>query len=272
MRSLTSVRPKKSLSQNFLVDATVARRIADSLQPLESECVIEIGPGTGALTKHLVLQPTRLLCVEKDQRSVEFLRREYAHLLGDRLEIREGDFLQMDFADVRNGCPVGLSVIGNIPYAISSEILFLLYDNARYVRSCVLMMQREVARRLVAAPRTKEYGILTLATEMAGRAKVLFDVKPGSFFPVPGVTSSVVRIEFRNQPMTDASVAELRTLIRSAFAQRRKTLRNALDGYARRVHGVDVRTVQSAFLDCRAEELSLQDFEQLFREVQRCAS
>lgn len=272
MRSLTTVRPKKSLSQNFLVDATVARRIADSLQPLEGECVVEIGPGTGALTKFLVDQPTKLICVEKDARSVEFLVREYAARTGDRFEVREGDFLQLDFEEIRKECGVGLSVIGNIPYAISSEILFKLFDNAAVLRSCVLMMQREVARRLVASPRSKEYGILTLATEMAGTAKVLFDVKPGSFFPVPGVTSSVVRFEFRHEPATDTSVGDLRSLIRSAFAQRRKTLRNALDGYAKSKHGVDIRSVQSAFLDRRAEELTLQDFDHLFREVRQCAS
>ncbi|MFM8568947.1 MAG: 16S rRNA (adenine(1518)-N(6)/adenine(1519)-N(6))-dimethyltransferase RsmA [Candidatus Kapaibacterium sp.] len=272
MPTITSVRPKKSLSQNFLVDTAVARRIADSLQPMDGECVVEIGPGTGALTRYLVDRPTRLICIEKDARSVEFLRREYAARTGEGFEVREGDFLRLDFRELRGECEKGLSVIGNIPYAISSEILFKLFDNASSIRSCVLMMQREVARRLVAPTRTKEYGILTLATEMAGSAKVLFDVKPGSFFPVPGVTSSVVRFTFRNEPATTTSVDELRVLIRSAFAQRRKTLRNALDGYVRSRLGVDIRSVRSTYLDRRAEELTLEDFDHLYREVRQCAS
>ncbi|MFM2132783.1 MAG: hypothetical protein RL156_64 [Bacteroidota bacterium] len=268
MRQHRDVRPKKSLSQNFLTDGAVAKRIADALQPLPGECVVEIGPGTGALTKHLVDQDTRLVCIEKDARAVEFLNREYAARTGDRFRIQEGDILETNFASMQSECPVGMSVIGNIPYAISSEILFLVFDQAEHLRSCVLMMQREVAKRLVAQPRTKDYGVLTLAAAMAAHVKILFDVKPGSFFPVPGVTSAVVRFEFRNQAPITASVKDIRGIIRSAFAQRRKTLRNALSGYAQTKYGVDIRSVDTPFLDKRAEELTLHDFDQLLRDIQ----
>ncbi len=266
------LRPKKSLSQNFLVDERVSARIASSLGAFEGETVVEIGPGTGALTRQLLPLCSKLVCVELDDRAVIKLREDFHAALETSMELLHQDFLQLSLHDMAQQLGKKIAVIGNIPYAISSPILFHVFDQAVDVRCAVMMMQKEVAQRLVAAVGTKEYGVLTLAAKCAGSAKILFDVKPGSFFPRPSVTSSVVRMDF-NPLIPDAvELSELRALVRAAFGQRRKTLRNAVEQHARMRYHCEIRQQSFSWLDKRAEQLSLQDFRAMKADLEGAAS
>ncbi len=260
MSDKRSLRPKKSLSQNFLVDSSISRKIALSLEPQENETVVEIGPGTGALTRQLLPLCSKLICVELDDRAVEQLQLDFAEELNAKMRLHHMDFLEYSLIDCAAQAGAAISVIGNIPYAISSPILFHVFDNAQVLRCAVMMMQKEVAQRLVASVGSKEYGVLSLAAQTACKAKMLFDVKPGSFFPRPSVTSSVVRMTFAPIIEDHEEVRQLRFLIRAAFGQRRKTLRNALESYALQKHGIALRPFDWTWLDKRAEQLSLDDF------------
>ena len=262
MNASRSIAPKKSFSQNFLTDKGIAKRIVDACEIQEGQCVVEIGPGSGALTGFLLEQCSDLLCIELDRRAVEVIRSNFHAREGMKFECREGDFLELDFEALKEDRGDRISVIGNIPYAISSPIIFHLYDHAPSIRCAVLMMQKEVARRLTASPHSKDYGVLSLATQMIGRVKRVCDVQPGSFFPRPSVQSSVVRIDFEDRGMSAEEMTELRRLIRAAFGQRRKMLRNALADLVNTRYP-NALTAESVYWEKRAEDLSLADYRSL---------
>ncbi len=270
MKDVGSIRPKKSLSQNFLTDVGIAQRIAQSIEPQEAETLIEIGPGTGALTTHLCTITNDLRCVELDDRAIVNLGNRFQkEIAAGSMTLIHGDVLDVDFSSFANAGVHKLSIIGNIPYAISSPILFRIFDNASMFRRAVIMMQKEVALRLVAKTGTKEYGVLTLAAQMVCSPKILFDVKPGSFFPRPSVTSSVVRLDMHAELPDAEEMSELRLLIRAAFGQRRKTLRNALEQLAQQHYGVALRSMTFPWLNQRAEELNLTQFKSLRDDLQQ---
>ena len=249
------LRPRRSLGQHFLRDENIARKIARALDVQEGETVLEIGPGAGALTRHLRQRGARLVLVELDPRAVEVLR---AEVVGSGVELIEGDILATDLKVIASRCPGGtLRVVGNIPYNITSPILFYLLDNRRLISDALLMMQREVARRLVAHPGTKDYGILSILTQFYAQTSTLFDVTPGAFVPPPAVTSTVVRLEMRKRPLVHARDEEhFRRMVRAVFSQRRKTLRNSL----RILLGDGVRTLPSDLpLERRPEELAVEE-------------
>lgn len=267
MKKLPYLAPKKSFSQNFLTDVTIAKRIVESLEVLPDETIIEIGPGTGSLTRFLLESPTTNIHVlELDERAVSSLKSSYPSSKYPALTIHHTDALANSIESyATNDNHQRCSVIGNLPYSITSDLLFHIYDSAGSVRRAVLMVQKEVAKRITAQPRTKDYGVLTLATELVGKAKILFDVQPGSFFPRPSVTSAVFAVDFHQVQRPDHERKALTKLIRSAFGQRRKMLRNSLDSYVNAELGIDISSVQHPFLTRRAEELSLSDVEELYR-------
>src|SRR5438309_897606 len=187
---------KKSLGQHFLVDENVHKRIVAAIRPAADDVVIEIGPGTGLLTKHLVASPLRkLIAFEVDARAVPLLRSALVDE-GDRVDIVEKDFLKADVLALAEREQQKFRVAGNIPYNISSPIIFKLIDDRSVVRDATLLVQLEVAERLVASPRTKAYGIPTVLTNFFGEVKLLFKVPAGAFRPVPKVVSAVVQINF----------------------------------------------------------------------------
>jgi len=257
------IRPKKSLGQNFLVDRTVAAKIVREFAPARGDLVIEIGPGEGALTRCLAASEATIVAIEIDPRAAERIRDEF----GSRIEVIENDVLAIDLKRLAHERGVERArVIGNIPYYITSPILFCLLAARHVVRDATLMMQKEVAARLTASVRTKDYGILAVAVQTYTRPRRLFDVAPGSFRPPPKVTSTVVSLEFLDMEGIDGIEGEHRALVRAAFNQRRKTLRNSLRGLIpnetereRIFIGADIR--QTA----RAEELSPADFIRLAR-------
>ncbi len=215
-------RPKKFLGQNFLVDKNIAAKIVKSLDIKDGDNVLEIGPGQGALTKSLSEKNINYSAVELDKGIYEKLKGEY----GDRIDLIHKDFLKLDFeSNVKHNSE--LKIIGNIPYNITSEILFKIIENREYVSEAVMMMQKEVAQRLIAKPNTKEYGILAVQVGYFTEIKVLFNVPPTAFFPKPKVHSSIVRFKMRSGgDLKDEAL--FKKLVRQSFGQRRKVMRNSL--------------------------------------------
>lgn len=218
-------RPKKFLGQNFLVDENIAKKIVGSLDIQPDDYVIEIGPGQSSLTKYLIELTKNLIAVELDKHIVEKLRAE------GKIDVIHKDFLELDFD---NDLPKftdknrKLKIIGNIPYNITSQILFMLFDNAERVDSALLMMQKEVAKRLTAVPNTKDYGILAIQTQVFTSPKLLFNVPPTAFFPKPKVDSTVVKFNFHNEKHKIENYPLFKSLVKASFGQRRKTMRNSL--------------------------------------------
>lgn len=250
------IRPRKSLGQNFLRDENIVRKILDAVAPAADDVLVEIGPGEGALTRFLAGTVRRLVAVEIDGRAVELLRTR-PELAG--VELVHGDFLRTDLPALAADGPV--RIVGNIPYNITTPILFHVLDHRSAVRDLTIMIQQEVGARLAAPRGGGDYGILAVLTQMAADVRVLFDVSPNCFTPRPAVTSSVVQLRFLPAPRFPlADEAAFRALVRGVFGTRRKTLRNGL----RRTLGADP-DIRPAGIDPgrRPEELSLEEFARL---------
>ncbi|MFC2085998.1 16S rRNA (adenine(1518)-N(6)/adenine(1519)-N(6))-dimethyltransferase RsmA [Bacteroidota bacterium] len=258
-----SLRPIKRLGQHFLVDPNTIRRIITQLEAPADARVVEIGPGPGALTDYLVKQYADLVTIEVDERAVELLHERHPGL-----DVRHMDILDVDYSEIGIGAAgqtVGarsLWVIGNLPYNITSQILFGLLEAPEIVRA-VLTMQKEVAERLVAQPRTKAYGILSVLTQLFARPKICFHISPNVFRPKPDVWSSTVRLDFPSEISLQHAVdrMHLRAVVRTAFNQRRKTLRNSLRQLASEAGG----EVPEEWAGKRAEELAPHEFVSLTR-------
>lgn len=225
------IRPRKGFGQHFLVNMGALTKIVRAVGPAPDEPLLEIGPGIGVLTRMLADAGARVTAVEADRRMVEVLAAELG--THPRVRIVAGDILAVDWAVTIDHPPSTNDrrqrVVGNIPYNISSPILFRLRDHRHLFREAVLMLQREVADRLTARVGTKEYGLLTLGLGVVGTCERLFDVAPGSFWPAPKVVSSVVRIRLPDPPpFPDNDLAAFERVTRTAFRTRRKTIRNTL--------------------------------------------
>ena len=230
---VTPFRPKKSLGQNFLRDENIARKIVAAIDPHPDDILVEVGPGKGALTRFLAPSVRKLIAVEIDGRAVTILREMFA---GSSVEVRHQDFLEMDLDQLVGDLPVAsqrrIRIVGNIPYNITSPILFRALDNRARIRDVTIMMQKEVARRLIAPPGTKDYGILAVFCQLFADVRVLFDVSPNAFIPKPKVTSSVVRLGMLDAPRYPLRDEQFfRMMTRAIFGKRRKTLRNSLGSF-----------------------------------------
>jgi len=219
-------RPKKSLGQNFLRDVNVLRNIVTAIKPIEGDVICEIGPGDGSLTRGLVDSDAQVIAVELDDVLFARLRSEFSE---NQLTLFHQDVLTTDFHHLAQSEHKRLRIVGNIPYNITSPILFRLIDFRHDIIDATLMMQREVAHRIVAQPRTKDYGILAVATQLVADVQLHFDVSPRSFRPIPDVVSSLVRVSFLDSPRFPVrDELFMRLFIRTAFGKRRKMLRNSL--------------------------------------------
>ena len=245
------VRAKKALGQHFLTDQDIARRIVGALQ---GSPVLEVGPGMGVLTQYLLKQPSVILseaknlkAIEIDKESVVYLRKHFPEL-GDGLI--EGDFLKMDLGNV---FPGQFSIIGNFPYNISSQIFFKIIDNRELVPEVVCMIQKEVAERIAEKPGTKTYGILSVFLQAWYDIEYLFTVGSGAFNPPPKVQSAVIRLTRNSRTELGCDEKLFKAVVKTAFGQRRKTLRNSLKPL------LAGRTADPVF-DLRPERLSVEDF------------
>lgn len=241
---------KKSLGQHFLKDENICRKIVDALQAHPFQKLLEVGPGGGALTKYLLELPTiTFKAVELDAEKVDYLKRTYPSI--------EGKIIHASFLDIEPPFEGAFTVVGNFPYNISTQILFKLLDWRAQVEAMVGMFQKEVAQRVAAKEGSKTYGVLSVLIQAFFEVTYLFDVAEGCFNPPPKVKSGVIRLLPRKEPPAMQSEKAFTLLVKTAFNQRRKTLRNAVKGL------FSPDQLQDPIFDKRAEQLSVEDFAQL---------
>lgn len=254
------VKPKKNLGQHFLNDEHIAAQIASTISADElpqsymgerNLPILEIGPGTGMLTKYLLETGRPVTAVELDTESVAFLSRVYPSL-----KVIEADFLRLDLADVYDG---PFTLIGNYPYNISSQIFFKVLDNIDRIPVVAGMLQKEVAERICSGPGSKVYGILSVLLQAWYDCEYLFNVEPHVFIPAPKVRSGVLRLTRNSRTDLGCDPAMFKKVVKTAFGQRRKTIRNSLSPLLR----PGCPALDSRFMSERPERLSVEDFIEL---------
>jgi 16S rRNA (adenine1518-N6/adenine1519-N6)-dimethyltransferase len=258
---------RQSLGQNFLLDLNLTRRIARAAAPLDQASVIEIGPGPGALTRALLMEgATHVTAIERDRRCLAALA-EVAAAFPGRLTVVEGDALEASLPDL---VPAPRKIVANLPYNIATPLLLRWLGEIEAYESLTLMFQKEVAQRLAGAPRSKDYGRLSVLTQWLCRVEALFDVPPAAFVPAPKVTSTLVRLTPRAAPLAPCRRDLLERVSAAAFGQRRKMLRQSL----RALGGDTAALIATAGVEptARAEELSVEEFCALARVIDRPAA
>jgi 16S rRNA (adenine1518-N6/adenine1519-N6)-dimethyltransferase len=245
------IRPSKSLGQNFLVDGNILRIVVEQAHIRSDETVVEVGPGLGALTEQLLARARRVIAVERDRRLCEVLRRRFPEL-----ELIEGDAVK-EIGAVARQAGEDFKVVANLPYSISSPLLERLVEGEPKPWMMALMLQREVGERLGATPRQKEYGALSLFTQLPYHVTVAHIVSPRCFFPRPNVESAIVILERREPRVHLEKDAPFHDIVRTGFSQRRKMLRKLLADYG----DVESELLKlGAAAMARAEELGLEQW------------
>jgi len=247
-------RPRKRFGQHFLIDGQVIERIVRSIAPKPQDHLVEIGPGQGALTFPLLEHLNQLEVVELDRDLIEKLNAIAEK--DPRLIVHASDVLNFDFSQIKTD-ERPLRVVGNLPYNISTPLIFHLLQYAGIISDMVFMLQKEVAERLAAQPGTEYYGRLSIMTQYYCKINLLFDVLPTAFYPPPQVTSSILRLQpYAVLPYPVNNFELFSTIVRQAFGQRRKTLRNSLKDLIKDDvwEQIDIRS------DQRPETLSVKDF------------
>ncbi len=255
-------KPLKKFGQNFLTQPAIARKIVNALQISDEDHIIEIGPGKGILTDLIIEKyPSTFTAIEIDRN----LAKELAEKYSDRLTIIEKDFLSINLSELFSS-KKRIKVIGNIPYKITSPILFKLLDHYSEIDCVVLMMQKEVAKRIVAKTRTKDYGILSVTLQTFSDVEYLFDVGNINFYPVPKVDSAIIKLNFIQSVEGIDNLGLHRKIIRGVFNYRRKMIRNSLT----RIFDQSIVTSLNNFdLTRRPEQLSVDDFKELANSINK---
>jgi 16S rRNA (adenine1518-N6/adenine1519-N6)-dimethyltransferase len=249
-----SLHARKSMGQHFLHNRAIIDDMIAAIPEKENHQILEVGPGPGALTSHLIRNKNiTFLCIELDSEKVDFLRKTYPK---EESKIIHGDFLKMQppFEDA-------FSVIGNFPYNISTQIIFRVIDWRDQVDICIGMFQKEVAKRIASKHGCKDYGIQSVLTQIYYDVTYLFDVGPEQFTPPPKVQSGVIKLIRNDNPFKILDYLDFKTFIKAAFSQRRKTLRNCFKSFLSQEILSDVQ------FNNRAEQLSVADFVDLYNRV-----
>lgn len=260
-------RPRKRFGQNFLVDHAVISQIVDSIQPEHDDLMIEIGPGLGAMTKPLLSRLNKLNVIELDRDIIPKLIKNCVFSDAsnkDKLIVHQHDVLKFNFSTffTQQETNTKLRIVGNLPYNISTPVLFLLLKNRNIIQDMHFMLQKEVVARIVASPGIKSYGRLSVMLQTYCDTQALFDVPPYAFQPAPKVDSAILRLlpnpQFEGQIK---NFPQYENLVRQAFSQRRKTLKNTLKNTC------SAQQIEQAGISpsCRAEELSVTDFVELYK-------
>lgn len=243
------VKAKKHLGQHFLTDENIAQKIVGALSFEGYGKILEVGPGTGVLTKYLIDKQQDVYLAEIDAESIDYLKNNYEKISAETFI---GDFLKTDFSFAEGK---QIAIIGNFPYNISSQILFKIIDFYNQVPEMAGMFQKEVAERTAAVPRTKDYGILSVMVQAYYDVKYLFTVHENVFNPPPKVKSGVIRLTRNPKPGLEGNEILFKQIVKAGFGQRRKKLSNAL-----KVLNIPENMKNHDFMDQRAEELSVEDF------------
>ncbi len=251
-----SFKSKKKYGQHFLIDKNITKKIIKAISPLAEDFIVEIGPGKGALTEELYRHSKNLVLVEIDNELIEELRNKFPDIRIINKDILDCDF-SSEFFDSK------FRIVGNIPYYITSQIIFKIFDNYKIVKDAVFMIQKEVAERIIAKPKTKDYGILSVFAQFYSEPENLFNVSKNVFYPQPEVESAVIHLKIKKEiPLTSEEEKIFRQIVKAAFNQRRKTLRNSLQKIFSNLRGdLKIKFFQLDFdFSKRAEELTLIDF------------
>ena len=242
------LKPKRKFGQNFLTDDNIAKEIVSFLSDSKTKTIIEIGPGKGILTKYLLrISHKEIKFVEIDEECVSYLKNKYPNI---EKHLINGDFLNINL----NSFKQPLSIIGNFPYNISSQILFKIYENKKIVNEMIGMFQLEVAERICSNYGTKKYGILSVLIQAFFEVKMMKKIKPNSFLPIPKVDSAVIRISKKTDTINCDEIL-FKKIVKLSFGQRRKTLRNSLKIF----NITDIKKEDTIFAK-RPEQLSVSDF------------
>ena len=249
---MEKVKPLKRFGQNYLKDTNILKKIVNEVNPKRGDNILEIGPGQGALTDELLKRIDEITAVEIGRRVIEDLTERFP-----QLKIVRGDFLSLDLNEFTDAKKKKLRVAGNIPYNLTSPILFKLIEKNELVSDAVLMVQYEVAKRMTAQKGIKDYGILAVILNYFTETKICFKVSPNVFYPKPKVFSAVVHIIFKKPDFTKEEQKLFIKIVKAAFGKRRKTLKNSLSNsifnkFDFSDSGID--------LSLRAEQLDVKDF------------
>ncbi|MBT8380109.1 MAG: 16S rRNA (adenine(1518)-N(6)/adenine(1519)-N(6))-dimethyltransferase RsmA [Ignavibacteria bacterium] len=244
--------PKKRFGQHFLKDPNILNKIANEVNPKPDDFVLEIGPGYGALTEKLFPVAENFTAVEIDHNAARHLRE-----LFKKIDLIENDFLEIDFDKIIKGKKQKLRVVGNIPYNLTSPILFKLFENKKLIDDAVLMVQYEVAKRITANKDTKDYGILSVLTSFFTDTKLCFKISPNVFYPKPKVNSALIHLYFKEINYTNEQQKLLIKIVKAAFGKRRKILKNSLSNSI--FNEIDFAG-SGIDLTLRAENLTVEDF------------
>jgi len=245
-------KPKKRFGQNFLQDENILNKIVKEINPQLDDAIIEIGPGYGSLTRKLLSATENLTAVEIDNELVKDLKEKFP-----RLNLINEDFLKTDLSTL-NSQENKLRIVGNIPYNITSPIIFKLIENNKLIKDAVFMVQLEVAKRMTADMGTKDYGILAVVLDYFTATVLCFRISPNVFYPKPKVHSALIHLYFKDLMITDDRKKLFIKIVKAAFGKRRKILKNSLSNSI--FNKVDF-TGSGIDLSLRAENLSVQDFE-----------
>jgi 16S rRNA (adenine1518-N6/adenine1519-N6)-dimethyltransferase len=258
------IKPRKKLSQSFLLDQNIISKIAAAARITRDDIVVEIGAGIGVLTELLAQKSRKLIAVELDENLVAILQEKLAGFAN--VEIYSGDILKFDFNSISNTYDSKIKIVGNVPYNISSPLIFRLLTFRLVIDDFILMLQKEVVERLVAPPNNKSYGVPSVLLQMFASVEKIFDVPAACFYPQPKVKSAVIKGVFLSQPVVElSSEAFFTQLVKAAFAQRRKMLINNLKN-AKLLEGLSETGLKEALLKAgidgkrRGETLSVPEF------------
>ncbi|HIB36828.1 16S rRNA (adenine(1518)-N(6)/adenine(1519)-N(6))-dimethyltransferase RsmA [Mesonia sp.] len=262
------VKAKKHLGQHFLKDEEVAERIGDTLTLNGYENVLEIGPGTGVLTKYILQKGKNVIAADLDTESIEYLNQSFAldhpSISTKNFQVIEADFLKMNLENLFNGEP--FAITGNFPYNISSQIVFKAIENKELVPEFTGMFQKEVAQRICEKEGSKTYGILSVLTQAYFDAEYLFTVPPSVFNPPPKVDSGVLRLIRKTDYSLPVEEKLFFRVVKTAFQQRRKTLRNSLKSF-----DLSPQLKEDSIFGQRPEQLSVDQFLELTQKIQHDA-
>ncbi len=248
---MLNLKPLKRFGQNYITDNNIVEKIVREFNPHKDDAVIEIGPGTGALTSFLAGSVKKLYGVEIDKRVIDDLQRRFPQIV-----FINKDFLKLDLSEIERQSKK-IRIIGNIPYNITSPILFKLIENRTFVQDAMLMVQLEVAKRITAKEKSKDYGILGVILNYFAQTKLCFKISPNVFYPKPKVFSAIVHINFVEREPNDVDYNLFIQVVKAAFGNRRKTLKNSLGNS--KFASIEIET-EEFNLQRRAEELTIEDF------------